>query len=94
MGAPVPLLDFVTWAGPALEAAPEPEAFFFAYTLALADLAEGRDGLHGTLSRKPPRFYIAFTLTAEHVAQAFHGQTCGDLVRQIRLETMAADKSL
>ena len=84
-GAPAPLLDFVRWAGPLLEPhAEDPEAFFIEYQLALADLAQGRAGLRGSLVGKPPRFYLPFTAAADLVALAFHGEALASGVRTIR----------
>lgn len=85
-GAPVPLLDFVAWAGPWLEASETPEAFFATYQLAIADLAEGRAGLHGSLVRRPIRQYRPLTLAAGVVADAFRGPEFGRLVHRLQLE--------
>ncbi len=77
--APPFLLDLVRWAGPRLEGLDEPEAFYVAFQLALAELAEGRteDGrpLSGSLVRRPPRLYATLALLAPKVAGAYRGSS-------------------
>lgn len=83
---PAFFLDFVRWVGPRLEETSNPEEFLYRYQLALAELAEGRPGLHGSLVARPPRFYVALTVAAGFVAAAFGGPEFGFKVDRARLD--------
>jgi len=86
-GAPRPLLDFVGWAGPRLEAVDDPELFYLTYQLALAELSDRRAGLRGSLVGRPPRLYLPLTLAVRAVASAYQDPEFALRVDRVRLGT-------